>query len=383
VYFVLSDGGASRSGYWVASVLSRFEDSTAGNFSRHLFCLSGASGGSVGNAAFFNVLRQKKKGLTNNESCLSMSTSYLKSDFLTYTLARMLGPDVFRYVLPFLMPVNNRSYALTKALEEAPGKNNPLYLSMATGMSEIMTQKNQTADLPILCINTTRMQDGRPGVISTINMKEIFFNRRVDILGLIDEKKDLKLSSAVVLGASFPYVSPAGRIDTKTLIKKDAVIKEISEAQYFVDGGYFDNSGAGVVNEMIIAMKQMLRDDPFLSRYKDKLEFFVLHITNDPHPGGEAALEKVSPLINDLAAPLQTLAGAYGSQTSVNDSRLRNYMNNNAGAGHYIPVNLYKDSNETMSFSMNWVISKRLLDSMNARLEGSAVVKAAWQKMNE
>jgi hypothetical protein len=36
-----------------------------------------------------------------------------------------------------------------------------------------------------------------------------------------------------------------------------------------------------------------------------------------------------------------------------------------------------------MSFSMNWVISKRLLDSMNARLEGSAVVKAAWQKMNE
>jgi hypothetical protein len=383
VYFVLSDGGASRSGYWVASVLSRFEDSTAGNFSRHLFCLSGASGGSVGNAAFFNVLRQKKKGLTNNESCLSMSTSYLKSDFLTYTLARMLGPDVFRYVLPFLMPVNNRSYALTKALEEAPGKNNPLYLSMATGLSEIMTQTGQPADLPILCINTTRMQDGRPGVISTINMKEIYFNRRVDVLGRLDEKKDLKLSSAVVLGASFPYVSPAGRIDTKTRIKKDTVITEINEAQYFVDGGYFDNSGAGVVNEMIIAMKQMLKDDPFLSRYKDKLDFYVLHITNDPHPGGEAVLEKVSPLINDLAAPLQTLAGAYGSQTSVNDSRLRNYMNNNAGAGHYIPVNLYKDSNETMSFSMNWVISKRLLDSMNARLEGSAVVKAAWQKMNE
>ena len=47
VFFTLANGGASRSGYWVASVLSKLEDTTKGNFSKHLFCLSGTSGGSA------------------------------------------------------------------------------------------------------------------------------------------------------------------------------------------------------------------------------------------------------------------------------------------------------------------------------------------------
>lgn len=52
VYFVIANGGASRSGYWVASILSKLQDTTGGKFANHLFCLSGASGGSVGNATF-------------------------------------------------------------------------------------------------------------------------------------------------------------------------------------------------------------------------------------------------------------------------------------------------------------------------------------------
>jgi hypothetical protein len=298
---------------------------------------------------------------------------------------------VFRYVLPFLMPVNDRGFALSKAMEESPGKKNFFYNKMNVGMSEIMTQQGKPSDLPVLCINTTRMQDGRPGVISTINinedrianMKEHFFNGRADVLSLVDEQKDLKLSSAVVLGASFPYLSPAGRIDTKKIVKKDTTIKEICESEYFVDGGYFDNSGAGVVNEMIIGMMQLMKDDTdSLSRYRNKLDFFILHCTNDPNPGGQPVLERVNPLTNDLAAPIVTLVGSYGTQTSVNDSRLENYMINNFGENHYTRINLY-EKNDKMSFPMNWVISKRVLDSMNARLENSAVVKELWQKMNQ
>src|SRR5258706_14375959 len=112
------------------------------------------------------------------------------------------------------------------------------------------------------------------------------------------------------------------------------------------------------------------------------LYFIVLHITNEQYHGDEPFCEKVNPLTNDLAAPLKTLVGSYGSQTSVNDSRLENYMRINFGPGHYNRINLYyKD--DKMSFPMNWVISKRVLDSMDARLEGSTVVKTLWQKMNE
>jgi hypothetical protein len=53
MYFVMSNGGASRSGYWTAAVLGKIEDSTlvrhpGDRFSDHVFCLSGTSGGGVG-----------------------------------------------------------------------------------------------------------------------------------------------------------------------------------------------------------------------------------------------------------------------------------------------------------------------------------------------
>ena len=213
VYFVMANGGASRSGYWTASALSKIEDETKGVFSKHLFCLSGASGGSVGNATFFSILKGKDnllKSDTTASPCLNAAKQYLKSDFLTYTLARTLGPDIFRNLFT-LYDVNDRASALSFALENAAGKKSFLNNSLGVPFSEIITQQNRPYHLPILCINTTRMQDGGPGIISNIKITGSVFNNRIDVLSLLDEKKDMKLSTGVVLGASFPYLSPAAQ----------------------------------------------------------------------------------------------------------------------------------------------------------------------------
>ena len=370
VFFVLANGGASRSGYWVASVLGTLQDVSDEKFSNHLLCLSGASGGSVGTASFFSLLRARDKLIqqdTTGTPYISAVHEYLSSDFLTFTLARMLGPDVFRHIFP-LRRVDDRAAALAHSLEKASGKKSFLYDSMAVGYSDFITQKGQPDyKLPILCVNTTRMQDGSPAVISNIAFQDRSFNRRIDVLNLLDEKKDLSLSAAVVLGASFPYVSPAGRIDTDvTIIKKDGSEKQVKEPNYFVDGGYFDNSGAGIVNEMIIYLRSLLAYDTAVTEYASKIKFYVLHISNDPV--GNHVLEKVNPLINDLAAPLKTLTGAYSSQTAVNDERLRNYLRGfYRSDSHYININLYKPKEE-IHFSMNWVISDYLLKAMNSRL---------------
>ncbi|MBS1607406.1 MAG: hypothetical protein JSS70_01220 [Bacteroidetes bacterium] len=362
VYFCMANGGASRSGYWSATVFSKIEDETKGLFSKHLFCLSGASGGSVGNATFFSILRSKNRLTAFDQSgkaCQTAAAAYLKSDFLTYTLARMLGPDVFRNLIT-LYNVNDRASALSLALEQAAGKRNFLYDSLAVPFSNIITQRNQPYGLPILCINTTRMQDGSPAIISNINISDTFFNKRIDVLGLLDERKDFKLSNGVVLGASFPYISPAGRIDyTRCDTCK-------VQPNYFVDGGYFDNSGAGAVFEMIFSLQQFLAADPFLASYKEKVEFNVLHITNDP--AEEVALTQVNPFVNDLAAPVKTLLGAYGTQTSVNDFRLKKYMSSLYNDSlHYTNLSLYKEK-DSMTYTMNWVISNFVLDAMNKRL---------------
>ena len=232
VYFVLADGGASRSGYWSASVMASLDSQTNGKLSAHLFCLSGASGGSLGNTAYFNLLRSKQTDSTVNKNGVQIVQDYLETDFLTFTIARMLGPDVFRYVLP-LWFIDDRAAALADVMETGSGKESRLYNTMSTGFSEIITQKNKPYSLPIIFINTTRMQDGIPAVITNISINDQRFNKRVDLLSLLGEHRDIKMSQAVVLGASFPYLSPAGRITDTTASK---------ESNYFVDGEYFDNS---------------------------------------------------------------------------------------------------------------------------------------------
>jgi hypothetical protein len=368
VYFVLADGGASRSGYWSASVMASLDSQTNGKLSSHLFCLSGASGGSVGNAAYFNLLRARQSDSTvKTNDGINIVQDYLETDFLTFTIARMLGPDVFRYVLP-LWFLHDRADALAKVMETGSGETSKLYNSMSTCFSEIITQKNKPYTLPILCINTTRMQDGIPAVISNINITDTRFNKRVDLLSILGEQRDIKMSQAVVLGASFPYLSPAGRINDITKAK---------ESNYFVDGGYFDNSGSGVVSEMI----NILVQDSLYKKYENKLQFYVLHATNSPQ--GDNVLNTVNPLINDLAAPVKTLVGAYGTQTVVNDQRLGNQLKvMYRNADHYIKFNLYNKENKP-TYPMDWVISDTALNRIKLRLYSNPeIIKMAKEISN-
>ena len=351
VFFVLADGGASRSGYWTASVLSKLEDTTNGKFSQHLFCLSGASGGSVGNGTFLALLKNRDSLQKMGQTFTRGATDFLHSDFLTYTIARMLGPDFVRPVFP-LPFIDDRAAALEHAIDK--GENSFLQQRFETPVSSLIPFTNGNDNLPMICINTTRMQDGRPSVLSTIKIDYAAFGERIDILETLKAGKDIKLSTAVVLGARFPYVSPAGRIDSS----------------YYVDGGYFDNSGAGVVNEMLIALRQYIKDSLLKKPYLAKLKFYVIHAQNGWSGGGN--IKKVNPIVNDLASPVLTLVGAYGTQTSVNDWRLIKYINafyDNRTDSGYHPVNLYSGKPKEDEYPMNWVISNYYINKMDSQLK--------------
>jgi len=389
VYFVMANGGASRSGYWTASVLGTLDDTTHGEFSKHLFCLSGASGGSVGNATFFSLLHQKQKMHDNTLLLDTAARSYLKNDFLTYTLARMLGPDYLKFILHTNF-FGDRASALDQIVEAGSSKSDyPLKPDFSERFSSLITKKGTTATLPVICINVTRMQDGNPGVVSNIIIDSFNFNNRVDVLNLLQKRKDICLSTGALLGARFPYLSPAGRID-KIFPKEETYnkIKDSIMPNYFVDGGYFDNSGAGVVQEMIRVIRNINKDSAgtaFAVRTK-KLRFVVLHITNSP--SGESALTKVSPLQNDLTAPLLTLAGAFDKQTTVNDSRLVSLLADiDSSRGVYYPLSLYKDKKENPTnepeepYAMNWFISEHVLERMNARLHNQPYLDSLINKI--
>ncbi len=68
-----------RSSYWTSAVLGRLEDSSLQNrerFSKHLFCLSGTSGGGVGVAAFFSLLINAKQITTQQPEFETSSKNF-------------------------------------------------------------------------------------------------------------------------------------------------------------------------------------------------------------------------------------------------------------------------------------------------------------------
>jgi hypothetical protein len=185
---------------------------------------------------------------------------------------------------------------------------------------------------------------------------------------LLEPLKDISITSASILGARFPYLSPAGRIGDS----------------YFVDGGYFDNSGAGVIQETIRGIINLSRTDSALGKYISKFHFKVLHVLNSPVAGDQNNIEPVAPIKNDLAAPLLTIVGAYDMQTTVNDGRLINYLKDinkySENKADYIQISLYLDEEEKNAdpihgkepeapYAMNWFMSDTTLNRIDHRLQ--------------
>jgi len=354
VYFVLADGGASRSAYWTASVLSTIDSTTKGKFSENLFCLSGASGGSLGNMAFWGTVANK----TNTNPTQEIQ-SYLSNDFLSFPLVRLLGPDIILPLVPFHI-LHDRAEALERSFQHPEQQNALGELMKANFSTTIQTEKSS---IPIICINCTRMQDASPAVVSNIKIDNSIFGKRIDVLDQIEKDKDISIATAIVLGARFPYFSPAGRLGN----------------DYYVDGGYFDNSGAGVVHEMLLDLQDLISDSLKINPnhpYK-KIRFNIVHITNQSEVN--EITRKTHPLVNDLAAPIKTILGSYASQTDYNNFRLEKYVSEIYGSKEYYhTINLYKKG-EADTYPMNWSISAQSLQNINKRLNRNETIEAFIQ----
>lgn len=381
VYLVLSNGGASRAGKWTSSVLSHLQDTSSRDadstsFKDHVLCVAGASGGTVGNVAFYSLLRAEMNEEISPDEFSTHTESFFETDFLTYTLARLLGPDIFRHLVPFNIPLYNRADALEDVLSQ--GSDDKLlndYFSKP--ITEVF---DTTGALPLLFINTTQVDNGMPGVISSARLEN---SQRQDVLSLVDSmrvrhgKGDMRLSTAAVLSSRFPYVSPAGKVFDR----------------YYVDGGYFDNSGAGVVLEFINELNQFLADTTrrAIMQYRDRFTFHIVHITNSQivqRPSGD-----IHPLTNDLLSPLLTLAGMQGASTSIGDGILVHSFKqfNTDTANAMIVYSLYDESwdpakhagNYEEGYPMSWTLSDyqqhRMEDALR-RANGRNLWKFGFQE---
>ncbi len=277
VLMVASEGGGIRGAAWTALVLSRLtamlqarHPQSTGEplLSRQLFAGSGVSGGSLGLAAYVALLRQPASA---DAAHLELREQTLLShDFLAPTLANMLFVDFTQRWLPGAW-FDDRSRALSRAWEQAARQQG--VEAFAQPFAALYRGADGRVDTgsPALFLNSTTVAQGWRLVQSPFRPFAVNpWTAGYDGSHWLDPREPL--SEAVLNSARFTYVSPAGTLDA-------AVAESAAPppgTQQVVDGGYFENSGATTLLELIERLRTIA------AQRKQPLRFIVLHISNDP-----------------------------------------------------------------------------------------------------
>ncbi len=266
---VAAEGGASRAAVWLLASMRMLDNRTNGDFGRHLFAISGVSGGSLGAATYARMLRAKGRAdgsldwedPDTRRALARIGTSdLLAGTIATYFLNDMFGsmvgpmwtwarvPDrnaVLEHTFDDLWD-GNRGFALPRHARSG-------FLGLrfsAQGESRMPVEL-----LPHLLLNGTDVTTGRRLITSTMrwHARNPLFADAGDFVRMTT--RDIELSTAVTNSARFPFVSPAGRF----------VNASTGTAHQIIDGGYFENYGARTVWELARAIEALVEEDPSLN----------------------------------------------------------------------------------------------------------------------
>ncbi|MCC7243745.1 MAG: hypothetical protein IT180_17620, partial [Acidobacteria bacterium] len=241
VLFITADGGGIRAAYWTTAVLAALMEAEP-TFLRQTFVVSGVSGGSVGAAVFGALAGEagQTPAAGPRFDWRERGQQALSFDLLGAPLARLLTRDpivsMFCGRARLLCPAaaGDRAIALERTLEGAwrASQGND---RMAMPLLNLWSAPG-SVDVPALMLNATEASGNRPRVVSNLSVATLL-GGDADVLQHLPEGRTLRLSTAAVLSARFPIISPSALVPTRR-----GPAGEVS-SEALVDGGYFDNSG--------------------------------------------------------------------------------------------------------------------------------------------
>lgn len=273
VFLIATEGGGIRAAYFTASVLAALQERCPA-LAQHTLAISGVSGGSVGAAVFAGLTGDYASNVADPQCSLdgmkgpgpivSRARSVLSTDLLSPLLGAMLFPDAFQRIVPVPIPQADRSRAIEYALEDSWRKSTTGDCGRCDGARmgeraiDLYNHPTPEDAVPNLFLNTTEAGTGRIIPYTTIRVPGLatpFRNQaeiddgsfdsvepsasQIERLSLQDRMADdrIPLSTAAIVSARFPYLTPAGRIS-------------YSGGDY-VDGGYFENSGTWLLSGLV------------------------------------------------------------------------------------------------------------------------------------
>lgn len=384
---VATSGGGIRAAYWTANSLDRvFGPDRAGWPS--VFAISGASGGSVGSAFYAaRILR--------GEDRADWVEHRLGADHLAPTWASTLFADVPQG-FGLLDVGHDRAEVLERSLEQSwtgrdalggiLGKAKPSSGPLATGLRGRWNADASVPPrrrLPLFLFNATSVQDGCRINVSVLDAdlrhrdrageclslaaldrrprdraRPAAFGATEDVVDVLCNSHDVRLSTASMLSARFPFVTPSGRLDD---CDEDA-------SSYAVDGGYFDNTGASALTELWTAVSP--RVQAFNEASEDRCVVPVFLQLDNTYEQVAASVSTRPP--PELAAPLLTVLRVIGIGPGREASAKQNagvLFDRPSAAGVKAYARIFPTAHPGTSPPLGWTLSRITMKDMDDQLE--------------
>jgi len=296
VILVSAEGGGIRAAYFTAVALARIADRCPAAADR-IFAINGVSGGSVGAAVFAAILHEKPLPDFSTMSADQLPpcdfspaepgpyeqavNAVLRQDHLSPILGGLLFPDTVQRFLPFAIPMFDRQLAFEQGLiasfRETVGED-----TLSKSIYDMVPAAGDYRSTPHLLLNATSVETGERVVAGNILFSSPDNVPNMRSFASMMPDTNFSVVTLAATSARFPYLSPSG-----------FVIKE-GRKERFVDGGYFDNSGAATMIDLFNGLTDSTI--PALADYA-RTPFILIHVGNSPlcRPDKTPAAQDASP----------------------------------------------------------------------------------------
>ena len=347
VIVAAAEGGGIRAAYWTSLVLHHLADLPDADvmFPQRLFAISSVSGGSFGAAVYAGLRRDP----TSEPPRGQIASEILQERFLAPMVAKLVAGDFLQWFLPLPIYRFDRSSAMETAFAAAYNEH-VHHDSMVERFTEF--RPGNASDVPVLLLNSTSVQLGRRIVtspyswpLSDLSVEEqdpIDFHRLTG--------RDVSVATAVHNTARFPYISAAGRLRATNG----------ENLGHLVDGGYFENTGAETLIDLLRYLKQ--------SASPLNVRFIVVALLNTPpeqHLTDPARIpwhETAS--LGELFSPLRALMQSKSARGELALRRLRESVE----PGDVVEFRICSDSG-LREAPLGWQLSKEMVDVLDANVK--------------
>lgn len=361
VYLVAAEGGGIRSAYWVARYLAALDERSGYEFGTHVFAISGVSGGSLGAAAYAALAADRAAG--NTSSFTGAVRRFLGTDFFAPVVASMFYGDLFQRFIPVPFPELDRARSLEAAWEtgwERLERGTNRFTEPFVRLRSADTVIRPDHGVPSLFFSGTRVEDGKRVVAGTLRLGGACPDAvELETSAGTETFARLRTSTAVLLTARFPYITPAGRIPAQG----GGIWGSVA------DGGYFENSGAATLYDILRHLDSGAVPREALSN----LEFQVIALTNDT-----PAADTPSTVLTDLLQPIGTFLNAWTARSPYTLALLEDYIETRNREQERKPGNerlpLWSFDRVNLPISerdvpLGWTLSERAMNEIDRYVE--------------